>query len=272
MSVLAVTRNDVRESLRSKGPWVLTAGFLLGFIGLAYAIAELAEPDFELYLDATSAIIALLLPLVGVILGYQAIITERESGTIALLMSLPHSRGDMVAGKFLGRVTVFSVAFLVGAFGGGLFVVVQYTSFDPARYLLFILTALVYGLAFVAIATALSMALSTSRRVIGAAFGLYVLSVLLWNQIVNIVVVILFRFRPRALVDLPLWAESAKFLNPRTTFVYLVGEWLDIGGGPSELVVDSQWFAAPAVAVVVLFGWIVVPPLIAYFPFDRMEF
>lgn len=272
MSVVAVTRNDLRGSLTSAGTWVVLAVFLLGFAGLAIVVARLAEPDFDTFLDVLAAVVALLLPLIGVVMGYRTVIDERESGTIALLMSLPHSRASMVAGKLFGRAAIFTGSLLVGALAGALVVLVEYPSFDPVRYGLFTLLAILYGLAFLALSTGLSASLSSSRRVIGAALGAYVFLIVVWNQFVNAVVLIIFRFRPTALVDPPLWAESAKFCNPRTTLAYLLDHTIDVGGGPSAVTVSGQWFASPIVAVLVLLAWIALPPVIGYLGFRRAEF
>lgn len=272
MSWLAVARNDIREAVRSKGVWALTGLFLVGLAGLAFLLARLAVPDFDVFLDVTAIGVTLLFPLVGVVLGYRTVVAERESGTIVLLMSLPNSRAEMVLGKILGRTTVLTGSLVVGTVGAGLVLATQYPSFAPGRYLLFVLAALVYGLGFVAIATALSMALSTARRVVGAAFGVYVLLVMVWNVLVDVLVAVLFRFEPEGLADPPLWAESVTFLTPRTTFEYLVSEALGVGGGPTTVAVDSQWFASTGVAVVVLLGWVVVPLLVGYARFERAEF
>ena len=44
-----------------------------------------------------------LLPLVGVLLGYGAVVSERESGAIRLSLSLPHSRRDLLVGTVVSR-------------------------------------------------------------------------------------------------------------------------------------------------------------------------
>ncbi|WP_435361530.1 ABC transporter permease [Haloarchaeobius sp. DFWS5] len=272
MSWQAVLRNDLRATVRSKSVWALAAVFLLAIGGLAYAIAELAEPNFDAFLEVSSIIVALLLPLVGIVVGYEAIIPERESGSIVLALSLPNSRPELVAGKLLGRASVLVGPFLVGAIGGITVLVWRYSGFDFVQYVLFVLLALVYALVFLAVATALSMALSSSRRVIGGAFGAYVALVMFWNQLVDVVVVLLFRFQPTALADLPLWAESVKFLTPRTSFVYLVAETLEIGAGVTAIDVGSQWFASPAVAMLALLAWVVVPLGLGLHRFGSAEF
>lgn len=271
MSRLAVARNDLRAARRARGTWLLAALFVVGFAGVASAVAELAAPDFGAFLDVASLLVALLLPLVGVVLGYESVVPERESGSIALTLSLPNSRLDVVQGKLLGRTAVFAGTLLVGVVGGAAVLVARYDGFDAGQYLWFVVVVLAYGLVFLALAAALSMALSTSRRVVGAAFGSYVALVMFWNQFVDVLVVVLFRFRGGALVDPPLWAESAKFLTPRTAFVYLLADRLGVGTGVAAFPVADQWFASPGVAVLALLSWAVVPLALGFLRFRRAE-
>lgn len=271
MTWLAVARNDLRQSVRSTGTWTLTALFLVVLGGTAYALAELATPEFDVLLDVVELLVALLLPLVGVVVGYDAVVAERESGTLALLASLPNSRRDVVVGKVIARAAVLAGPLLVGSTGAGLVSAVQYPSFALVRYLGFVAVTFLYGLTFVGIATALSMALSSSRRVIGGAFGAYVVLVMFWNQLVDVLVVILFRFRPGALPDVPAWAEFLRFLDPRTAFVYLLGTWLDVGTTQPAMDLDSLWFTSRVAATAVLVAWVVVPVALGYVVFARSD-
>jgi ABC-2 type transport system permease protein len=271
MSALAVARNDMRTSVATRGIWLYLAFFVLIFGGVALVVAQFSAAPSSVYLDGLTALVLLLVPLVGVIVGYETIIGERESGSIALLLSMPHSRGEMVVGKLLGRTVVFGGLYLGGAFSGAVVSLLLFPTFDLGGYLALVILGVGYGLAFLTIATGLSMSLSSSRRVTAAAFGVYIGFVVLWNSLVDVAVLVLFRFRPDGMLDPPLWAESAKFVNPRTLFLYLLDESAGLGDGTGGLTVDAQWFASPAVALLVLLAWFVVPPALGYLQFRRAE-
>jgi ABC-2 type transport system permease protein len=53
-------------------------------------------------------------PIVGVVVGYNAVSGGRESGSLKLLLSLPHSRADVVFGKVVGRGAALSLAVFAG--------------------------------------------------------------------------------------------------------------------------------------------------------------
>lgn len=272
MSALAIARNDLRHTRQSTVLWALGATVMLGFGALTYAAGEFLSSGFDTYLDILSGVFVLLAPLIGVALGYKAVIEERESGTIALLMSLPHSRVEVVVGKLLGRFVVAGTLVGLALAGSGVGSFIVYPTFDLPGFVVFALLVIVYTFTFVALATGFSLALSSSRRVIGASLGAYVLLIMLWSQLVNLVVLILFRFRPDGLIDPPLWAESAKFCTPFTSFTYLLETTLRVGPGATGVDVGSQWFASTPVALLILCAWIVCPPVIGYLWFRSAEF
>ena len=58
-----------------------------------------------------------LVPLIALLLSFDAIVGEAERGTLLLLLAYPVARWQVVLGKFLGHLAVLVVATLVG-YGG----------------------------------------------------------------------------------------------------------------------------------------------------------
>lgn len=272
MSWTAVARKDVRDAARAKSVWLLTGLFLLLFVGLTYLTPRLVTDDeFVNYLGISAAVVAMFLPLVGIVLGYKAVIAERESGSIALLLSLPHSRRDVVIGKFVGRSIVLGVPTAVGLVVAAPLVAVRYASFAPLQYLGFSIATIVYGLTFLALSIALSTATTKSRRVTTAAFGAYIALVMFWAGIVDFLVRFLYRFQSSPLETPPGWATFVKLLDPRLAYSYVLS---DVIGSDLDAPVDAfgeQWYTAPSMAVVVLLAWLVVPLALGYWRFDGTD-
>lgn len=271
MSWRAVARKDVRDSARAKSVWLLTGVFLLFFLGLAYAVPLLGDDEFDTFLQVSSMVVSLFLPLVGIVLGYKAVIAERESGTVALLLSLPHSRRDVAIGKFVGRSIVLLVPTVIGLLAAAPLVAVRYQSVDPLQYAGFALATVGFGLTFLALAIGLSMATTASRRVTAGAFGAYVGLVMVWTTVVDVVVVLLFRFEQSALASPPSWAPFAKLLDPTTAYAYLLGDGIGSGIDPPVSTFGDHWFTEPPVAVLVLVAWIVVPLVLGFRRFERSD-
>ncbi len=270
MSVLVVARNDLRGVTRERGTWTLAGGFLLVFGGLAGLLVSLDAPDFESYLDLLAAGVGLLVPLVGVVVGYETVVGERESGTAVLTLSLPHSRTALALGTLLGRSVLYVGTLLGAAALAGVAVAVTFPNFEAVRYLSFVLLAAVYGLVYLWVAGGLSMALASSRRVIVAGFGAYLGLTLFYTVAIDLVVVVLYRFRPGALVAPDSWVVASKFLGPRTAYSHLAGS-LGAGGVPPVTAGATEWFVTAELALLALAGWGVVPVVLGVLRFRRAE-
>ena len=270
MSWRAVARNDVRGALAARGVWVLTAVLLAALAGVGYVVPRLGGEGFDDYLGLLAPAAGALLPLVGLLLGYRAVVAARASGTAALALSLPNSRLDLALGKFLARAAVVAGSLALAAVVAGGYLAVEYATFAPARYLLFVLAMLGYTICFLALAMGLSMAVDSQRRVVAGAFGAYVALSMLWSTLVDVLALVLFRFRAVALAEPPSWVTFAKFAEPGTAFSYLVATELDGGVAPAA-VAGVEPFVTAGNAVVVLLAWIVLPLVLGYLRFRDSE-
>lgn len=271
MSRRAIVRNDLRSASGERGVWLLGAGFVLGFAGLAVLLVRVGAPEFDAYLDLLAPGVGLLVPLAGIVLGYETVVGERETGTAVLALSMPNGRADLLLGKLVSRTALLAGATALGALAGGVVAVASFTGFDPVRYVGFTLATAGYGIVFCWLAAGLSTLLPSSRRVIGAAFGAYIGLGLSWNVLIDATVLVLFRFRGSALADPPTWAVAATFVGPRTAFNYLLATGVDAGTVPPVAVDATAWFVTAPVAALVLVAWAVLPVLVGYATFRRHD-
>lgn len=272
MSWRAVSKNDLRVALATRGVWTLTAGLLVLLTGLGYVVPRLAgssEVPFSAYLDILVAIVVPLFPLIGLVLGYRSIAAGCASGTATLALSLPNSRRDLVAGKFVGRATALAASLAIAGVVAGGYLFASYSDFAAGDYLLVLVLTFGYTLAFLGIAVGLSTGITSSRRVIGAAFGAYALLALLWGTLVDAVLNVLFRFEPP--METPAWVEFAKFIEPGTSASYLFATELGVGTAPPEAVIGTEQFVSTVGALAVLIAWIIVPVVLGYARFQRSE-
>jgi ABC-2 type transport system permease protein len=266
-----IARKDFLDSVRSRTLWALVVVFvaILGLI--AYGAQTIDGAGLTQFIDFTATGFTLFVPLVAIVLGYKAIVDERESGTIAIALSFPHDRRDMVVGKFLGRSAVLAIPILVGLLVASVLVVVLYDSFPVLEYLLFAVLNVVLGLAFLAMAVGLSMSTTSSRRVTAGAFGAYILLAVLWSEIINVFVVVLWRFQPDALVNPPDWVPFLRLSSPVESYNRLVAALFDSFVGSQFTGPDAPWVVDWWVAVLLLVGWVVVPLGVGYLQFQRVD-
>lgn len=192
MSWQAVARKDFQDAVRSRWIWVLSALFIALFAGGAAfrfvlggggGSAQQNTGVVVLFIRLISEGAALLVPLIAVVVGYAAIVGERESGTLKLLLSLPHSRTDVVAGKLLGRSGVMALPVLVGFLIAALVLLPATSGFAVSTFVGFALLTALLAVVFVGIAVGVSAAANTSRQAVVGAVSVYVLSTALWGPV-----------------------------------------------------------------------------------------
>ena len=194
MSWGVVAKKEFRDALRSKGLWALslvfTAFFVVPAAGALYLGLEVAggAGDVGMQLLVSSVylnIVTLLLPLVAIFAGYAAISKERTSGSLKLLLSLPHSRLDVIIGKVLGRCGVVGVplggAFLITA----LFLIASKLTFKPGLFVTFAMFSVVFALVMVAVAVSISGAVENSLYSIIGNMTFFVSVTFFWNLWAN---------------------------------------------------------------------------------------
>jgi Cu-processing system permease protein len=150
---------------RTRDRWVAVASVLFGLLACGTTIYGRSSGAAADALTGPSLVTlaSLLVPLVGSVLGHDAIVGERERNTLGLLLSLPITRGEVVVAKFLGRLCALGVATLTGLCAAAL---LGGTSQLPMLIAL-VWPTLLLGAAFLALGILVSSL--TSRQVTAAS-------------------------------------------------------------------------------------------------------
>ena len=185
MSVLAVARKDFGDALRSR--WLL--GLTLLFIAFVSFVAYQVRPpagetvSSNAFLSARliGFMIGTLVPLTALVISYNAVSGERESGSIKLLLSLPNSRTDVVLGKLAGRSAAFSLSVVTAFVLPALLLAVGPLELDLAAFAGYVFFSCLLGTSFVGIAVGFSAAVATQTRALIGALAVYVLFIPVWS-------------------------------------------------------------------------------------------
>ena len=117
-AVAAIAGREVLAGIRNR--WMLAASLLLGvlaltlaFVGSAPAGAVAASP-LAITVVSLSSLSVFLVPLIGLLVSFDALVGEIERGTMPLLMTHPVTRWRIVLGKFSGQVAILAVATVAG--------------------------------------------------------------------------------------------------------------------------------------------------------------
>ena len=121
--ILSTAAVEFRIALRNR--WVAIAVALMVVFALVLAAAG-AAPTGDIGADRLSVIVAsltslavYLVPLLALLMSFDAIAGELERGTLPLLLTYPVSRAEILAGKLLGTLVLGFIATAVLLIVGG---------------------------------------------------------------------------------------------------------------------------------------------------------
>ncbi len=194
MSWDVVAKKEFRDALRSKGFWFLSAVFTVFFVVPSVGVlffddqfsSQIQEVGMQLLISSLYVeIVRWVLPLVAIFAGYAAISKERTSGSLKLLLSLPHSRRDVIIGKVVGRCGVVGVALGIAFLINGLFLLASRFTFEAGLYITFALFSLVFALVIVAVAVSISGSVKNSLFSIVGNMTFFAVITVFWNLFAN---------------------------------------------------------------------------------------
>lgn len=277
MSWAVIAKKDFRDAIRSKALWALSVLFVLFAGGLTY-ISWSTLIDQQ-NMPATGPMVGLvsglsgsavfLVPLIGLLIGYKAIVGERASGSLKLLLALPHSRRDVVIGKLIGRTAVVAVVILIGFAAGAAIALLLYDSFALGTFIIINILTILLGLVFVAIAVGFSAAMRSVSSTLFGVIGLFVLFVFVWEFIPPLIQFVFNGFIMPNLLSQPDWATFLLLLNPIAAYGHVAAALIpDL---PTSTPENAPFYLQDWFGFVILAAWIVVPLVLGYSRFTATD-
>lgn len=270
MSWVAVAKKDFRDAVRSRVLLGLTVLFVLFAAGYTYLFRNLPgllggqgeNPSTVALITSMQSSASLLVPLIALVIGYKAIVGERESGSLKLLLGLPHTRRDIVFGKLLGRTAVVTVSVVVGFAAAGVVALTFYDSFAVVEFVVFTLMTIGFALVFVAIATGFSAAMRSASRALYGAFGLFILFQFVWGFIPLIIRYVINGFSLPNVTQTPNWAVFLSTLNPQVAYSRATSALLpDLASASTT---SAPFYLQNWFGFVILALWLLVPVALGY--------
>lgn len=172
---------------RIRNRWVLAVALVFTVFALAIAYFGGAQQgavgfrSIEFTIASLVSLVIYLIPLIALILGFDAIVGERERGSLDLLLSMPITRLELLLGKYLGLAAALAFSTVVGF---GLVAIVLATQLDLVallHYFGFMLSSVLLGMAFLSLAVMVSVFASDRTRASGMAIALWFFFVLVFD-------------------------------------------------------------------------------------------
>lgn len=180
---------ELRDGLRNR--WIAAAIIVLGTLALALSMLGSAPTGsvnvnaLDITVISLASLSVYLIPLIALMLSFDALVGEFERGTMMLLLTYPVTRWQVILGKFLGHVMILFIAIFAGY--GGAFLIMIALNGDGAEgwvpYMAMMISSLLLGAIFIALGYLLSVLVKERATAAGAAIGLWLVFVVLYDLI-----------------------------------------------------------------------------------------
>ncbi len=176
---------EFRDRLRNR--WVLAVALVFTAFSLAItyfgsaAQGVVGPRSIELTIASLVSLVIYLIPLIALLLGFDAIVGERERGSLDLLLAHPVTRLELLLGKYLGLAAALSLSTLIGFALVGLLLWQRFGEAGLYHYSGFVLSSVLLGLAFLSLALLISVLARDRTRASGLAISLWFVLVLVFD-------------------------------------------------------------------------------------------
>ncbi|MFW3616843.1 ABC transporter permease [Billgrantia antri] len=188
-AILTLAGKEFRDGMRNR--WVLAITLVLALlaVGIAWfgaaASGGLGFTSLATTLVSLATLAVFLIPLIALLLAYDAVVGEQEAGTLLLLLTYPVSRTSLLLGKFLGHGLILGSATALG-FGIASAVIAVGAEGVALGELaagmgLLIASSVLLGWVFIAFAYLISVWVSEKARAAGLALVVWFLFVLVFD-------------------------------------------------------------------------------------------
>jgi Cu-processing system permease protein len=267
-----IARKEFSDGLRNR--WLLAISLLFAVlaVGIAWlgaaASGQLGFTSIPATIASLASLATFLVPLIALLLAYDAIVGEDEGGTLMLLLTYPLGRGQLLLGKFVGHGLILALATLIGFGCAALAIAVLVTDVDLGllawAFARFMLSSTVLGWVFLAMAYVLSSRSSEKSSAAGLALGLWFLFVLVFDlALLALLLLSQGKFNP----DLLPWLL---LLNPTDVYRLInLSGFEGSGSAVGVMTLGADLPLAGGLLWLCLLLWVVAPLLLAYGVFRR---
>ena len=187
-TLLIIAGKEIRDGLRNR--WVVATTLLMASLALALSFLGAAPTGtvgvgpVEVTIVSLSSLTIFLLPLIALLLSFDAVVGEIDRGTMTLLLSYPVARWQVLIGKFLGHAAIIAFATVLGYGSAGAALALGGAEIGHDSWRAFaamIGSSVLLGAAFTALGYLASTLVRDRDTAAGIAVALWLVLVLLYD-------------------------------------------------------------------------------------------
>jgi Cu-processing system permease protein len=264
--VRVMASKEFRDRIRNR--WVLAVAIIFSLFSVAIAYFGSAQQGavgfrgIDVTIASLVSLVIYLVPLIALILGYDAIVGEKERGSLELLLAMPITRFEILLGKYLGLAAALATSTVLGFGAGVLLLSAQLDARDAYHYIGFVLSAILMGMAFLSLSLLVSVLSLDRIRASGIAIALWFFFVLIFDLLLMGALV---------LSDGRLGSGvfgALLMLNPADVFRLLnIFSSQQLQNMVGLATVMPENLTNPPILIGIMLSWIITPFIVAYWRF-----
>ena len=185
MQIFTLATKEFRDRFRNR--WVLAVALVFTVFSLVITYfggaqqGQIGMKSIEITITSLVSLVIYLIPLIALLLGFDAIVGERERGSLDLLCAMPITKLEILLGKYLGLAATLALSTTLG-FSLVAFLLFKQFGWNGLNfYLMFIGSSILLGLAFLSLAVLMSVIAKERTRASGMAIALWFFFVLVFD-------------------------------------------------------------------------------------------
>lgn len=186
-AISIIAAKEIRDGFRNR--WIAATILLLSTVALSLYLlgsapgGSVKASSLDITIVSLSSLSVYLIPLIALMLSYDALVGEFERGTMLLLLTYPLARWQVVIGKFAGHMAILLVALLIGY--GGTALIIMFSAESGAEnwqaYSMMMASSWLLGGIFIALGYVISVFVRERATAAGAAIGVWLIAVVLYD-------------------------------------------------------------------------------------------
>lgn len=258
--ILIIAKKEIMDNIRNKWIIIMTAIFAVLTVLISYFGSQgEGWQTLGFTIVGMMALVEYLIPIIGLMLGYAAVIGEIETGSMSAFLSLPVKRFEIILGKFLGLGSVLSFSILVGFGIAGIVIGVNVSDVDYIQYIWFIVSSILLGIVFISLALFSSTFFKRRSISMGISIFIWFFFTMIWSIVISGIAFMTTEIDLNSAPTFPDWYFAVNMINPLSAY----GTLISLSVGPSSMMEEFMSdiypeYYSPGIMTVILLTWMIV--------------
>jgi Cu-processing system permease protein len=270
-AVVAIAGRDARAGLRNRWFLLYSALFLVMSVGFSWVALAGSDVTGQAGFGRTSAgllnLMLLMVPLIGLTVGAQSIVGDRQDRSLEYLLAQPVSALEVYAGKYLGAAFAIVLLLVFGFGWSGVVMAARGSAGSAGDFMLLVVLTTLLALGMLSVGFLISSVSPQTAAALGIAVSLW-LGFVVIGDLGLMGSSLVMNLDPPALLGLTL-------ANPLDTYkllsVDLLHASLDVLGPAGVYATDRFGSNLAAVLLGIEALWVIAPLPVGYWLFKRMD-